>query len=313
MSAAQPGARRAAHVPASAADNLRGAALMVAAMAAFAVEDMFLKAAAAALPVGVVLMLFGAGGALGFAALVRMRGEPLWHPAMASRGVAMRAVAEVTGRLGYTLAIALTPLSSATAILQAAPLVVVAGAALVFGERVGWRRWLAVLAGFAGVLVILQPTPGSFVPASIFAVIGMAGFAARDLATRAAPRVLSNRQLGLCGFVVLVPTGAILWAWTGGAVAPDARAFGHLAAGTAVGIAAYSGLTGAMRVGDVSVVTPFRYSRLMFGMGLGVVAFGEALSPATLTGSAVVLAAGLYTLIGARRGAKALDAPRSSR
>lgn len=306
-------AGRAVPVAASRADNLRGAALMVAAMAAFAVEDMFLKAAAATLPVGVVLMLFGAGGALGFSVLALSRGEPLWHPAMASRGVAMRAVAEVTGRLGYTLAIALTPLSAATAILQATPLVVVAGAAVFFGERVGWRRWCAVLAGFAGVMVILQPTPGSFVPASIFAVIGMAGFAARDLATRAAPRVLSNRQLGLCGFVVLVPTGALLWAWTGGAVPADARAFGYLAAGTAIGIAAYSGLTAAMRVGDVSIVTPFRYSRLLFGIGLGVAVFGEDLSPATLLGSAVVLAAGLYTLAGAGRGAKVLDAPRSSR
>jgi drug/metabolite transporter (DMT)-like permease len=308
---AHPG--RVLPAPASRADNLRGAALMVAAMAAFAVEDMFLKAAAATLPVGVVLMLFGAGGALGFAVLTRARGEPLWHPAMASRGVIMRAVAEVTGRLGYTLAIALTPLSSATAILQATPLVVVAGAALVFGERVGWRRWCAVLAGFAGVMVILQPTPGTFVPASIFAVIGMAGFAARDLATRAAPRVLSNRQLGLCGFVVLVPMGAVLWAWTGGSVPADARAFVYLAAGTAIGIAAYSGLTGAMRVGDVSVVTPFRYSRLLFGMGLGVLAFGESLSSATLLGSGVVLAAGLYTLAGTGRRAKPLDASRSSR
>lgn len=306
-----PGGRRAAHVPAPAADNLRGAALMVAAMAAFALEDMFLKAAAARLPVGFVLMLFGIGGAIGFAVLARARGERLWHPAMAQRAVAFRAVAEVTGRLAYILAIALAPLSSATAILQAAPLVVVAGAALVFGERIGWRRWLAVLAGFVGVMVILQPTPGSFVPASILAVIGMAGFAARDLATRAAPGVLSNRQLGLCGFVVLVPTGAVLWAVTGGAVAADTLAFGFIAAGTIIGVAAYSGLTAAMRVGDVGVVTPFRYSRLLFGMGLGVVVFGEPLSTTTLAGSAVVLAAGLYTLLGARPGAKALDAPRS--
>jgi len=303
----------AARVPATAADNLRGAALMVAAMAAFAVEDMFLKAAAATLPVGVVLMLFGAGGALGFAVLVRGRSEPLWHPAMASRGVILRAVSEVTGRLGYTLAIVLTPLSSATAILQATPLVVVAGAAIFFGERVGWRRWSAVLVGFAGVLVILQPAPGSFVPASILAVIGMAGFAGRDLATRAAPRGLSNHQLGLCGFVVLVPTGAALWAWTGGAVPPDPRAFGFLAAGTVIGIAAYAGLTAAIRVGDVSVVTPFRYSRLLFGVGLGVVAFGESLSPATLLGSAMVLAAGLYSLARAGRGPKPLDASRGSR
>lgn len=302
MSGPARGPRAAAvHVPASPAENLRGAGLMVAAMAAFAVEDMFLKAAAATLPVGLVLMLFGAGGTVGFALLARLHGERLWHPAMAHRGVVLRAAAEVTGRLGYTLAIALTPLSAATAILQATPLVVVAGAALIFGEKVGWRRWSAVLAGFAGVLVILQPVPGSFVPASILAVVGMAGFAGRDLATRAAPRVLSNRQLGLCGFAVLVPTGALLWAAMGGTVRPDPAAFGCVAAGTAIGVAAYTGLTAAMRTGDVSVVTPFRYSRLLFGVALGVLVFGEGLSLATLGGSAIVLAAGLYTLTRARR------------
>lgn len=293
---AGPHAAQTRYDPATRAENLRGAGLMVGAMAAFALEDMLLKAATAQLPVGLVLMLFGLGGSLGFGLLVRRRGEPLWHPAMATRAVAARAASEVTGRLGYILALAFTPLSAATAILQATPLVVVAGAALVFGEKVGWRRWLAVLVGFAGVLVILQPTPAAFVPASILAVIGMVGFAGRDLATRAAPRVLSNHQLGLCGFVILVPTGAVLWAVLGGPVTPDPMAFGCVVLGTAIGVAAYNALTGAMRVGDVSVVTPFRYSRLIFGVALGVLAFGERLSLSTVLGSMVVLAAGLYTL-----------------
>jgi drug/metabolite transporter (DMT)-like permease len=106
--------------------------------------------------------------------------------------------------------------------------------------------------------------------------------------------------LGLCGFVVLIPAGAVLWALMGGAARPDAGALGLVAMGTAVGIAAYTALTGAMRTGDVSVVTPFRYSRLIFGVALGVVAFGEQLDTATLAGSAVVLAAGLYTLVRTR-------------
>lgn len=295
------GGRRTAHVPATGAENLRGAGLMVAAMAAFAVEDMFLKAAAASLPVGVVLMLFGLGGSIGFALLARLHGERLWHPAMATRSVGLRAVSEVIGRLGYTLAIAMTPLSSATAILQATPLVVVAGAALVFREKVGWRRWSAVVVGFAGVMVILKPAPGSFAAASLLAVIGMAGFAGRDLATRAAPKELSNRQLGLCGFGVLVPTGAALWAVMGGPAQFSVAALACVAGGTVIGVAAYTGLTAAMRVGDVSIVTPFRYSRLLFGVALGMLIFGERLDTSTVIGSLIVLAAGLYTLTRARK------------
>ena len=91
------------------------------------------------------------------------------------------------------LAIALTPLSTASAILQATPLVVIAGAALVFHERVGAARWIAVAVGFVGVLLILRPGAEGFGMLSIFAVIATLGFAGRDLATRAAPMSMSHR------------------------------------------------------------------------------------------------------------------------
>lgn len=284
-------------------DNLKGAALMVLAMALFAVEDLALKAASArGMSVGQILMLFGAGGTLGFAWLVRRKGERLVDPAMRARAVVAKAGAEVMGRLFHTLALAFAPLSSTSAILQAAPLVVVAGAALLFREAVGWRRWTAILAGFAGVLLILRPGFDGFQPASVLAVLGMLGFALRDLSTRAAPRSLSNRQLGLLGFVVLVPTGAALMLWQGGWVTPGIEALALVGGGTGIGILAYSALTGAMRTGEVSVVTPFRYSRLLFGVALGVVFFGETLDWQTVMGSLIVLWAGLYTMLREARG-----------
>jgi len=279
-------------------DNLRGSLFMVAAMAGFALEDMCLKAAAATgLPVGQIVMLFGAGGTLGFALLTLARGEKLIDPAMWHRAVFARAGAEVSGRLFYTLALGYGALSTTSAILQATPLVVVAGAALILRETVGWRRWGAILIGFAGVLLILRPTADGVSWASLFAVLGMLGFAGRDLATRTAPRALSNMQLGVLGFVVLVPTGAVLAQVEGGFVRPESTGLGLIALGTVIGIAAYTALTLAMRSGEVSVVTPFRYSRLLFGIGLGVVAFGERPDTWTLIGSAVVLSAGFYTMI----------------
>ena len=196
--------------------NLRGSLLMIAAMAGFAVADMFLKTAARDMPVGQILMIFGAAGMVGFAILAKAQGARLVTPALLSPAILARAGCEVTGRLFYTLALALTPLSSASAILQAAPLVVVAGAALIFGERVGWRRWSAIAAGFVGVMVILRPGLEGFTPLSILAVLGMLGFAGRDLATRAAPKTISNLTLGVYGFAMMVPTGAALLAWTRG-------------------------------------------------------------------------------------------------
>ena len=271
---------------------------MTAAMAGFAVEDMLLKAAAAELPVGQILILFGGLGMLAFAGLVRSQGGRLLHPAILSPAVLTRAGFEVSGRLFYTLAIALTPLSLASAILQAAPLVVVAGAALVFGERVGWRRWSAIAVGFAGVMVILRPGLEGFSALSLLAVLGMLGFAGRDLATRAAPPALSNFQLGVYGFAMMIPAGAALLALGfGQAVVPSAGALALVGAATVVGVAAYWALTVSMRTGEVAAVAPFRYTRLVFAMVLGIAVFGERPDAATLIGSTIVVAAGVYALI----------------
>lgn len=282
-------------------DNLRGALLMVAAMAVFALEDMFVKTLTRSMPVGQVLVLFGLGGLIIFAALARRRGEATLHPAIVTLPLILRSICEVGGRVCYTLAIALTPLSSASAILQATPLVVAAGAVVFFGERVGWRRWAAIAVGFMGVLLILKPGPEGFEAASLFAVFGTLGFAGRDLATRAAPKGMSNAQLGVIGFAMLIVAGVPMLAVTGGAVWPDMQGWALLLGAVIAGVLAYSALTGAMRVGELSVVAPFRYTRLIFAMALGVLVFAERPDAMTLLGSAIIVGSGLFTVLRARR------------
>jgi drug/metabolite transporter (DMT)-like permease len=276
-------------------DNQRGALCMTASMAGFAVEDVFVKAAAETLPLGQVLLTLGLGGMLVFAALALRRGEALVPRAFLSRPMLIRSGFEITGRLFYGLAITLTALSTTSAILQATPLVVVAGAALVFGERVGWQRWLAVLAGFLGVLVILRPG-AEFSALSLLAVVGLLGFAGRDLATRAAPKGLSNRQLGALGFAMFAAAGSILLAVTGGARLPDPGTAALLAGGIVFGVLGYNALTHAMRTGEVGAVTPFRYTRLVFALILAMALFGERPDPATWVGAGLIVASGLFAL-----------------
>lgn len=277
--------------------NLLGSIWMVAAMAIFAIEDAFVKAASVALPVGQVLIFFGLGGAVVFACLARLNNEPLFIRDVVSRPMRIRAIFEIIGRLFYVLAIALTPLSSATVILQATPLVVVAGAALVFGEKVGWRRWSAIFIGLVGVIIIVQPGTNSFSMLSILAIIGMIGFAGRDLASRAAPATLSTSILGLYGFLSIVVAGAVFSVWQGKSfVAPDIGISLFLIGAVVAGVAAYSCLMKAMRTGEVSAVTPFRYTRLLFGITLGVVLFDEQLSTAMIVGSGLIVVSGLFIL-----------------
>jgi drug/metabolite transporter (DMT)-like permease len=175
------------------------------------------------------------------------------------------------------------------------------GAALFFGEHVGWRRWAAIVAGFLGVLIVLRPGLEGFTPASLFTLVGTLGFAARDLGTRAAPKSLSNLQLAVYGFAVLIPTGLGLTLFTGAGSLPDATAAAFMAAAIACGIAGYYAITSAMRLGDVAVVTPFRYTRLLFALILGFAIFGERPDAATLLGGAIIVASGLYTILRSAR------------
>lgn len=278
-------------------ENLRGIVLMVASMAFFAVEDMLVKKVSATLPVGQILMILGAGGALAFGAMALSRGQRLWSRALFSRPVLLRNLGEVIGTMGFVLALALTPLSSASAILQATPLAVTLGAALFLGAQVGWRRWSAILVGFCGVLLIIRPGLEGFEPASLFAVQAVFGLALRDLATRATPRSVGSLQLSAYAFALLVPLGAAMLAVSGGAVMPARPEILSLAGALLAGVIGYYMIVEASRIGDIAVITPFRYTRLIFALIIAVSVFGERPDALTLLGAAIIMASGLYTLL----------------
>ena len=280
-----------------ASDNLRGSLWMMASMAGFAAEDGFLKLAAAQMALGQVLVFEGLVGILWFSAAALRAGSPPIPRAAVSRTMAVRSSFEVAGRLFYALAVALTPISTASAILQATPLVVVPVAAMLFGEKVGLFRAALIVTGFLAVLLILRPGVSGFSALSFLALAGMLGFAGRDLATRAAPPALSNAQLGVAGFAVLALCGFGMLAVTGRVTWPHAQGLGLMAGASLFGIAGYGALTQAMRTGQVSAVTPFRYTRIVFALTVGVVVFGERPDALTLAGSALIVACGLILLV----------------
>lgn len=274
---------------------------MVASMAGFAVEDMFLKSASRQMSLGLVVTVLGLTGMAFFALWARRRGEAVFPAALLTPPLLIRSGFEIAGRLFYALAVALTPLSTASAILQATPLVVMLGAAMLFRERIGWRRWLAVAIGFAGVLTILRPGLSGFDALSLLAVTAMLGFAGRDLATRAAPPALSNAQLGVVGYLMFTIAGLLLLVFLGDAGMPPAPALAQSLAAAIFGIAGYAFLTAAMRTGEVGAVTPFRYTRLVFAMILGFAVFAERPDAMTLLGAALVVGSGLFILTRKRR------------
>jgi len=282
-------------------ENLRGILLMIAAMGGFALEDMFIKQVSGTIAASQILAIIGAGGALIFTLWARVRGDRLFAPAMFTRAMAVRNVGEVFGTVCFITAITLAPLSTVSAILQATPLAVTLGAAVFLAEPVGWRRWTAILVGFAGVLMVVQPGMAGFKPEALFAVGAVIGLAARDLGTRVAPAAVSSATLSAWGFGMVAMAGLVLIPFAGPPVMPDADAAWRLAAAVLCGVAGYYAITAAMRVGDVAVVTPFRYSRLLFALVIGMAVFGERPNPLTLAGAGIIIGSGLYTLWRERR------------
>ena len=143
-------------------ENFLGSFLMVVAMATFAIEDSVIKLVSSVLPVGQILFLLGVGGALSFFGLAFILRKEIFSYGVFTRPMHFRVISEVTGRVFYSSALALTQLASSTMILQATPLVVVIGAAVLFKEKVSALRWAAVLLGFFGVLIIIDPSSDSF-------------------------------------------------------------------------------------------------------------------------------------------------------
>jgi drug/metabolite transporter (DMT)-like permease len=274
-----------------------------------------IKQMAAGLPVGQVVTIIGAGGAIIFGFIAKSYGEGLWSADTLHPALLIRNVCEIFGTLGFVAAIALTPISTASAILQATPLVVTLGAAMFLGETVGWRRWMAIMIGLFGVLLIIRPGMDAFDAKSLLAVLGVVGLAGRDLATRRIPKTISSRIVAFNAFVISIFTGMILLAFgvTGSSwTIPDTIDSFRLVAAIFVGVAAYYAIVAATRIGDMSIIAPFRYSRLVFALIIGVLAFDESPDTLTLVGAGIIVASGIYTLLREARLRRTSPSPSST-
>jgi drug/metabolite transporter (DMT)-like permease len=205
------------------------------------------------------------------------------------------------------LAFATLGLVETHAIFAIYPLLVAALSGPVLGERVGWRRWTAIAIGFVGVLVILQPGQGVFSPFALVPLGAAFMFALYGLMTRYVGRhdtsSVSLFWTGTAGAVVMTLAGA--WFWEPMRT-PD---WGWMALLCCTGILGHWLMIRAYEVAEASAVQPFAYLQLAFASVLGVTLFGEVLRPNVLLGTAIVVGAGVFTLLRARKVAQTVRAP----
>ena len=188
--------------------NARAALLMTLAMAGFAFEDALLKFLSSDLSIGQLLLLLGFGGMVAFGAWVALGPEGLRWRDLIHPGVLLRNLCEAVCGVFFLTAISIGDLAIASAILQALPLLMTLGAALILGEKVGWRRWASIGAGFLGVLMIVRP--GTSVPsASASSTIALA---MRSFTEPAGfwPSSLTRIRAPGCGLSALTSTIGVL-------------------------------------------------------------------------------------------------------
>ena len=285
-------------------DNRRGILLMLLAMLMFSMEDALIKVLSRDWSTAQVLLVIGIGGGAILVLLARRTGQPILHRDNLHWAVVTRSLAEAVATLLFVTALATAPLGMTSAIIQAAPLALVAGSAILLGEPVGWRRWTAVSVGFAGVILIVRPWGGAFDPALLLAVAATAALATRDLVTRRVPAGVGTFALSSWAYA-----GVVLAACVSFAREPrlEPLAFGDLPAVAALltlSTVGYYAVTASMRVGEVSAVAPFRYTRLVFAAVLGFLIFDEVLDAMSLLGAVLIIGSGIYAMIREGRAAR---------
>lgn len=276
-------------------ENLTGILLMTAGMASGAAVDAIIKAQSEFADTRLIAAVVGFGMAAMFAFAAKRRGETISVQILSQPAVLLRTICEVIGVLGTVIALSLVSLTAVTALAQTVPLFVTLGAVIFLGERASTRDWFVLLIGLLGMVLIVKPTSNDFQPAVLIAVAAAMVLAARDLASRVVPSSISTFQLGFWGGLALgVASLSLILAaeigWPSVSPAIVLR-FGLI---VLLASATFYCITAAMRIGTVAVISPFRYTRLIFGMLLGMLVFGEKLDVATAIGASIVAICGLY-------------------
>jgi drug/metabolite transporter (DMT)-like permease len=268
---------------------------MAVGMASFTMNDAITKAVSSEMNFGQVMLVRGVFATVLIAALSLHQRAMRSPRTLMITPVALRVAAEVGGTIAFLTAIVHLPLANTAAIFQALPLAVTLGAAVFFGEPVGWRRWLAISAGFVGVLVIVRPGLQGFNQFSLFALGSVFFFAVRDLATRPIPARIPSLLITLVTTVTVTLAGAIILFPLGGWTPLSGRGVGLLALAAVLVLIGYQYVIMALRIGDLSAVAPFRYSALLWAMLLGYLVFGDMPDGMMLTGATIIVLSGLYT------------------
>ncbi len=281
--------------------NLRGAIYMNIAMAAFTLNDTGMKAVTEVLPLFEAITLRGVSTSILLFVLGLATGGLRFRlPRRDTRILAIRTMAEIVATVAFLGALVHMPLANLSAVMQFTPLAVTLAAALVFRERIGWRRLSAIGIGFLGVLLIIRPGAEGFDVWALVGVVSVLCVVVRDLSTRTFGLGVPTATVALAaalGVTALGIAGVAIQGWQG----PNLKELLTVFGSSVALVAGYLSGVQAMRVGDIGFIAPFRYTSLLWAIALGWLVFGTLPDLLTMVGASVVIATGLFTLLRERK------------
>jgi S-adenosylmethionine uptake transporter len=265
-------------------------------MAGFTLNDSVMKSVGADLDLFQAIFVRGVFATILIGLLAWRAGAFCSRPDKRDRGlIALRSVAELGATFCFLTALINMPMANVTAILQTLPLTVALAAFFVYGERFRWHRGVAILVGLVGVLFIVRPGTEGFNNYSLLALVAVLFVTLRDMTARNLSLGVSSLLVAFVTSLVITSAAGLVSVWLNRWTALSAGQAGYLALAAVFIFVGYYCAIAAMRVGDVSFVSPFRYTAMIWAILLGWLVFGDIPGGWTSLGMAVIAGAGLYT------------------
>jgi drug/metabolite transporter (DMT)-like permease len=277
-------------------DNSRGILAMSASVVAFVFNDAMVKLAAETMPAVQAIGVRGIFATLWCGLALLLTGSWRRLSGAVHPQVLLRALLEAAASFLFFIALFHIPFAIATAVNLSTPLIVTVLAVLVLKENVRWRRWSAVIVGFVGVLLVIQPRPGDINAWTWMVLLASVAGAARDVLSRFLPASLPTLVVSFTTAIV-VATGGCAWAFIEGWQPMTERAVGLLLVSSLLLALAYQLVILALRSrAEFSVMASFRYASILWALAIGYVVWGDVPNALALFGIAMIVGAGLYIL-----------------
>ena len=281
-------------------DNLRGIVAVLISSVAFVVNDVCVKLVSDELPSGEIIIVRGLLATAMLAAGVVAMGALRPLGILLTPMMLLRLASAAGATVFIVLALRYLPLATVITVLQVTPLTVIAGAAIIYRERVGWGRWLAALGGFLGVVLIVRPG-GSFGIAAYLALAALVFTTTRDLTTKGLHQDIPSIFVAAASAAAVTVAGLLVVPFDSPWQMPSSWAWWLMTLSAASLFVANTAIIMALRKGEMSVIAPFRYVMVPLSLLLGYWLWGDIPDSIAALGIGLVLAAGLYTLHRERR------------